>query len=149
MALNQNTTAISLHPNHLKGLIYAVDGLYGDTECKKISKLFATIGVGSNPTAWFRINFGDWKHVQFVEIHNRITLDVSLMKRLSNTKVYVYGETPTDNRRLCGEIVDGVNKVHYMVCKNQPLLGKGIELFQHDIGINRALNLCEVVVLGY
>ena len=123
-----------------------VDGLFGDEVCSK-SNYFLTTNY--HPTVWLRIDFGEWKHVQFVEIHNRISPHQSMMDKISDTKVIVYGETHTDNRRLCGEISQVGKKVHYMVCVNQPLSGKGIELFQDDNGNSRQLHLCEVIVLGY
>ena len=131
----------------MNGLVSIVDGFFGDEHCSEPTSWFIT---KDHRAPWLRIDFGKWKSVQFVEIHNRITTLNNPMERISGTKVYVYGETQTDNRRLCGEISQGGEKVYYMVCFNQPLIGKGIELVQYNKNEELDfMNLCQVIVLGY
>ena len=95
---------------------------------------------------WLRIDFGEWKHVMFVEIHNR-KYDQA---KISNSEIYVYGENPTENRQLCAIIIDGNHPVFYLPCSKK-LYGKGIELYYPQQPTNefRVIHICEMIVLGY
>ena len=145
LALKQVVTASSIAFNGFAK--YAVDGVYGKVECKNN-------WVHSHPSvpnsAWLRVDFGGWKHAQFVEIHNRIpTTNNNIKVRLSNTLIYVYGKDPSDDRRLCAKILDGNHERFYLPCL-KTLYGKGIELHlpEEDVCC-RILHICEIIVLGY
>ena len=92
---------------------------------------------------WLRIDLAEWKHVVLIEIYNRINYS----QRLSNTELYVYGESPSKNRQLCDIIVDGGFDHLKRVCK-EPLFGKSVELYQPRTGQDRVINVCEVIVHG-
>ena len=93
---------------------------------------------------WLRIELAEWKHVVIIEIYNRGS---PYEQRLSNTELYVYGSTPTENRQLCDIIVDGGFDYLKRVCK-EPLFGKGVELYQPRTGQERIINIHEVIVHG-
>ena len=142
LALGQNATMSSIADNSKPE--FAVDGIYNRKEgCIKMAS------SGHARHNWLRIDFGGWKHVGFVEIHNRnYNGNLDVMRRISNSFVYVYGESPTENRQLCAEIVDGGFKVFNLPCI-KTLYGKGLELYQTDLGYDRWLHVCEIIVLGY
>ena len=143
LALNQSvsSSSLGLHGKHE----YVVDGIYSPENGCEAALFYSDEG----PSHWLRIDFGGWKNVGFVEVHNRnIPGRLDISRRLSNTMFYVYGESPTENRQLCAEIGDGGFYVFYLPCKKY-LYGKGLEVFQPITGSKRYLNLCEVIVLGY
>ena len=119
-----------------------VDGIYDGCLWKNV---FMT--KYDQPEQWLRIDFGGWKHAMFVEIHNGREW---MLSYISNSQIYVYGETPTENRQLCAKIVDGNHKVFYLPCVKK-LYGKGIELYYPPIegSAGRTMAICEIIVLGY
>ena len=106
------------------------------------------ISAYDQPEQWLRIDFGGWKHAMFVEIHNGV--NSYWTTHISNSQIYVYGETPTENRQLCAKIVDGNHEVFYLPCV-KTLYGKGIELYYPPIegSAGRTMAICEIIVLGY
>ena len=86
--------------------------------------------------------------MMFVEIRNRNTVTFS-MERISNSQLYVYGESFMDNRQLCAEIIDGAHLVFNLPCA-KTLYGKGIELYYPPVNqVQRLIHICEIIVLGY
>ena len=148
LASNQNVTATTYYDNDESAAAFVVDGLYGPKVCDSAfqeAKIF--LSLPRRPyDQWLRIDFGGWKHAQFVEVHNRIT-SISYMRRMSNTQFYVYGKSPTDNRQFCTEIVDGKDQIYYLPCV-KTLYGKGLEMFYPYPG-DRSIMVCEIIVLGY
>lgn len=133
-------TASTAHPDfHVENV---VDGIYGPDKCLAFfhSDMFQM-------EQWLRIDFGGWKHAQFVEIHNRDHIETQY--RISNSEIYIYGETPTENRQLCTKIIDGNHPVFYLPCV-KTLYGKGMELYllPHN-NAPRILQVCQIIVLGY
>ena len=86
----------------------------------------------------------------FVEIRNRNNIyNQHNMERISNTQLYVYGESSMDNRQFCAEIIDGNYLVFNLPCV-KPLYGKGIELYYPPVNQEvRTIHICEIIVLGY
>ena len=122
---------------------HCTDGIYGPNTnyCRT---------VGSINSNWIRIDLGSLKIITFLIIHNRVQLDdpvhYLLLERLSHTDIYVFdNEDPNDNRRLCSRIGDTA-AWHYLARCTKPLLARNVELLQLGIGVNRPMNLAEIMV---
>ena len=133
MALHKSITMSSTHTSFQAS--YCNDGVIGQM-CHTWSSL----------TGWVRIDLGGRQIVTCIIIHNRITTDLALRRRLSNTDLYVFdNEDPNDNRRLCAHIEDGEPLEVFARC-TKPLFARNVELLQPSIGVNRAINICEISV---
>ena len=97
-------------------------------------------------TNWLRVDLKEYYYIKFVTVHNKLTHD-NQKSRLSNTEIYVFGDTPTTNRNLCTTIINGVPDEFFLVC-NEVLYGKGVELYQPANGENRILHICELSIYG-
>ena len=101
--------------------------------------------------SWIRIDLGSLKIITFLTIHNRVNLNdpvnyLTILERLSHTDIYVFdNEDPNDNRRLCSRIGDTA-AWHYLARCTKPLLARNVELLQLGIGVNRPMNLAEIMV---
>ena len=123
-ALFKNASLSTFRGEHRKGFV-TTDGKFssGSTECH-------TDPNERNP--WLRIELGEWISVKRIIVYNRSTSNLSWRNRLSNTYVYVFGESATQGRLLCYHITDGQHDMLDFFC-SEPRLGKGLELSKVEI----------------
>ncbi|XP_066918057.1 uncharacterized protein [Clytia hemisphaerica] len=135
IALHKNTV-MSSELNYENVAWRATDGNFGEG-------CISTHSALNMPTAWLRIDLGDWYIIRMIIIHNRDHSNAGVRARLSNTDIFVYDQNPTDNRRFCGHITNGEKFVIEIPCSE---VAKGVELYLEETSEPRILNVCEVIV---
>ncbi|XP_066926040.1 uncharacterized protein [Clytia hemisphaerica] len=139
LAYQKPATQSAPYNHDFVDLTPVTNGIYGEG-CQHIH-------TEKNYAPWLRIDLGTWNYITKVDIYNRVGTTTTYLNRILNTEIYVYGESPDKERKLCGVTKGGPEFISTVCPKALP--GKGVELSKPSPGSNgKTIHICEVLVYG-